>query len=152
MTMDFKNNSGFLAMLILSCIIIISCDIKPEPIQYGHDECSFCKMTIVDKAHAAQLVTKKGKQFKYDAIECLVWNVNEVPGLAEESILLVADYLSPGTMLPAEQAGYIVSPRIKSPMGANLSAVANEQKVDSLIISYGGDKFNWSQLLAFLSE
>ncbi len=152
MTMDFKNNSGFLAMLILSCIIIISCDIKPEPIQYGHDECSYCKMTIVDKAHAAQLVTKKGKQYKFDAIECLVWNINEVPELASNSIMLVADYQSPGNMLPAEKAVYIISTGIKSPMGANLSAVVNEQKVDSLIQNYGGDRYNWDQLLEELKD
>jgi copper chaperone NosL len=109
-------------------------------------------MTIVDKAHAAQLVTKKGKQFKYDAIECLVWNMNEVPGLAEKSVLLVADYLDPGTMLPAGKSSYIISPRIKSPMGANISAVANDTKVDSLILLYGGDKYGWKQLLDLLSE
>lgn len=141
-----------ISILLLVFMTINSCKIEPEPIQFGHDECSFCKMTIVDKAHAAQLVTKKGKQFKYDAIECLVWNINEVPALAQKSILLVADYLDPGTMLPAEQAGYIISQRIKSPMGANLSAVARDTKADSLILLYGGDKYDWEQLLELLSE
>lgn len=140
------------SVLLLLLLTTSACSIKPEPIQFGHDECSYCKMTIVDKAHAAQLVTKKGKQFKYDAIECLVWNINEVPALAQKSILLVADYLDPGTMLPAEHAGYIISQRIKSPMGANLSAVANDTKADSLILLYGGDNYDWKQLLELLSE
>lgn len=129
-----------------------ACNVKPEPIQYGHDECSYCKMTIVDKAHSAQLVTKKGKQYKYDAIECLVWNINEVPELALNSILLVADYQSPGDLLPAEEAAYIISTGIKSPMGANLSAVENVQRVDSLLQHFKGNKYNWEQLLEVLSE
>lgn len=29
-------------------------------------------MTIVDKQHAAQVVTKKGKAYSFDAIECMV--------------------------------------------------------------------------------
>jgi copper chaperone NosL len=152
MTMNKIHYFFCASILFLILITISSCNINPEPIQYGHDECSFCKMTIIDKAHAAQLVTKKGKQFKYDAIECMVWNVNEVPALAEKSILLVADYLGPGTMLPAEKASYIVSNHIKSPMGANLSAVANDSKVDSLIQVFEGEKYSWVQLLDLLSE
>ncbi len=141
-----------MSMLLLLLMTINSCSVQPEPIQYGHDECSYCKMTIVDKAHSAQLVTKKGKQYKYDAVECLVWNINEFPEIAENSILLVADYQNPGNMLSAGQASYIISTGIKSPMGANLSAVEDEQKVDSLLQYFKGNKYKWEQLLEVLSE
>jgi len=103
-------------------------------------------MTIIDKTHAAQLVTKKGKQFKFDAIECLVWNINEVPELAIQSNMLVTDYQNPGEMLLAEKAFYIISKGIKSPMGANLSAVGNEPAVETLIQTHGGERYNWAQL------
>lgn len=53
-------------------ILITSCSIEPAKIQYGKDACHYCKMNIVDKMHAAQYVTKKGKAFKYDAVECML--------------------------------------------------------------------------------
>lgn len=139
-------------LFFVSLGTFFSCSAQPEPIDYGHDECSFCKMTIVDKAHSAQLVTKKGKQYKFDAIECMARNVHEEPVLAEKSNLLVADYLNPGAMLKAEAASYIISPKIKSPMGANLSAVANMKIAKKIIKEKGGDIYTWKPLIKVLTE
>jgi copper chaperone NosL len=140
---------------IIFCLALatfISCSAQPEPINYGHDECSYCKMTIVDKAHSAQMVTKKGKQYKFDAIECMARNVHEDHKLAEKSNLLVADYINPGTMLNAEKATYIISPKIKSPMGANLSAVADVKTAKKIIKEKGGEIYTWKPLIKVLTE
>src|SRR5690606_37339040 len=61
-----------LLLLSISALMISSCTPKPEPIEYGSDICHFCKMTIVDQQHAAELVSTKGKVFKFDAIECML--------------------------------------------------------------------------------
>ena len=37
--------------------LLTACSAEPEPIAYGSDACDFCRMNIVDKTHAAQLVT-----------------------------------------------------------------------------------------------
>ena len=87
----------FLKLIIGTIVLLltISCKVEPEAIEFGKDQCSFCKMNIVDKTHAAQFVTAKGKQFKFDAIECMV---NYIGQNSEEKIalLLVADYGNPG--------------------------------------------------------
>lgn len=131
---------------------LIACSVKPDPIDYGHDECNYCKMTIVDKAHSAQLVTKRGKQYKFDAIECMARIVYEKNELGDGGILLVADYNSPGQMLPAKEANYVISPGIKSPMGANLSAVSERSLAEELIRIHGGEIYSWEPLKKFLSE
>src|SRR5210317_584281 len=82
-----------------------SCSVAPEPINYGQDACHFCKMTIVDQQHSAQYVTKKGKQFKFDAIECMVNDIGK-KGNDHLGILLIADYPQPGNMIPAQKATY----------------------------------------------
>ena len=148
--MKIKHNIYFL--LFLSISSFFSCSAQPEPINYGHDECSFCKMTIVDKAHSAQLVTKKGKQYKFDAIECMARNVHKDNKLAEKSTMLVADYINPGTMLNAKTASYIISPKIKSPMGANLSAVADVKTANGIIKEKGGEIYTWKPLIKILTE
>lgn len=133
-------------------ILFISCNAQPDPIDYGHDDCSYCKMTIVDKAHSAQLVTKKGKQYKYDAIECMVRNVLAVPELSVKSKMFVANYKSPGSIIDAKKASYIISPKIKSPMGANLSAVSDVKVANNLVKINGGAIYTWTTLLEYLND
>lgn len=138
-----------LLILYLMCYSIINfiyCQSKPALIEYGHDDCSFCKMTIVDKAHSAQIVTKKGKQYKFDAIECMIRKIGQEPQLGDKAIMLVADYSKPGTMIDAKMAIYIISPRIKSPMGENLSAVQSKDFALKLQKDFGGEKYDFTSL------
>ena len=116
---------------------LMACNISPEPINYGEDACDFCDMTIVSKAHAAQGVTDKGKQFKYDAIECLVNDV--LKNNREFAIKQVADFSVPGSMISAENAQFIINDTINSPMGANLAALkqSGEEKIDN---------YSWDEL------
>lgn len=138
--------------ILLIPILFISCNAQPDPVDYGHDDCSYCKMTIVDKAHSAQLVTKKGKQYKYDAIECMVRNVLASPELSIKSKMYVANYKNPGKIIDAKKASYIISPKIKSPMGANLSAVHDVKEANNLVKINGGDTYTWKTLLEYLNE
>jgi len=132
-------------------LLTISCKVEPQPIEYGKDQCSFCVMNIVDKTHAAQYVTKKGKQFKFDAIECLV---NDLSKKNEDdlAIILVADYSEPGKMIDAKTATYLISPKIKSPMGANLSAVYSNIKAAELQQKFSGELYTWETLKKRLSD
>ncbi|WP_457615451.1 nitrous oxide reductase accessory protein NosL [Lutibacter sp.] len=138
-----------IGVIILSTSL--ACKPEPQAIEYGKDQCSFCKMNIVDKTHAAQYVTKKGKQFKFDAIECMV---NAVSEKDEQSIaiFLVADYGNPGQMIDALKATYLISKEIKSPMGANLSALSSKEKAEELKQQYGGQLYSWESLKQKLSD
>ena len=136
--------------LLLSIVIVflmVSCTVEPEPIDYGNDQCDFCKMGVVDKAHSAQYVTSKGKQFKYDAIECLVREIS-APEVEESDLafILVADFSNPGSMIEASSATFIVSKAIKSPMGAYLSAFSNAADAESTVAEKGGDVFTWEEI------
>ena len=134
--------TAFIAVLCL----FVSCKVEPEQINYGTDACHFCKMTIVDQQHAAQYVTNKGKQFKFDAIECMV---NELAEKKTKQIasLLVSDYATPGKMTSATSAIYLISPAIKSPMGANLSAFMTENDALTAKGENEGRLYSWVTLL-----
>lgn len=136
---------------IVILFLTISCKIEPEAIEYGKDQCSFCKMNIVDKTHAAQFVTKKGKQFKFDAIECMV---NDVSNKNSEDIamLLVADYGNPGEMIDVKSATFLISKEIKSPMGANLSAFSTIEKAKELQQKHSGKVYIWETLKQKFSD
>ncbi len=135
-----------IAYLILLAALFSSCDRGPQPIIYGEDACDFCRMTIVDQQHAAQVVTQKGRAYKYDAIECMIndlkkWDKPEVKHY------LVTDYKNPGVLTNALEANYLISEAIPSPMGAFLSAFAEESTRQKAFDSVGGQMFQWSQLL-----
>ena len=122
-----------------------ACAIEPEPIDYGQDSCHFCQMTIVDEQHAAQFVSDKGKQYKFDAVECLLNELSE-EGLAHKPILLVSSYGHPKVMCEAQSATYLVSEGIKSPMGANLSSFANQEEAKLMQEEFGGQLYDWTEI------
>ena len=107
--------------IITVLLIVFSCNVAPKPIDYGNDGCHFCKMTIVDKVHAAEIVTKKGKVYKFDAIECMVQFMDEFD-TSEIELYLSNDYTSPEVLINATEATFLISENIPSPMGAYLSA------------------------------
>jgi len=132
-------------LLPYAFLLLAACSVEPEPIAYGSDNCAFCQMTIVDKTHAAQLVTRKGKQHKFDAIECLVQNL---PAWEPDEVehLLVADYGNPGAMTPAKIATFLISDEIKSPMGAYLSAFSSPEAAELARKEHGGTLYSWEDL------
>ena len=139
---------------ILSAFLLlftVACKVEPQKIEYGKDQCNFCKMNVVDKTHSAQYVTKKGKQFKFDAIECMVNDISE-KDVNDIAIFLVADYGNPGEMVDALTATYLISKAIKSPMGANLSGLSSKEKAIELQTKFEGEIFTWESLKQKLAD
>ena len=136
-----------LLISVLAIAFLTSCSVEPEPISYGDDQCDFCKMGVVDKSHSAQYVTSKGKQFKFDAIECLIREI-AAPEIDETDLafVLVADYSKPGSMIDATSATFLISKAIKSPMGAYLSAFSVSQDAKDLALEKGGDTYTWEEI------
>ncbi|MCE7992110.1 MAG: hypothetical protein HEP71_09020 [Roseivirga sp.] len=135
------------SLLLFSLVLIFtSCEVGPKEIHYGADACHYCKMTIVDTQHAAQLVTEKGKAFKYDAIECML-NHKANWDQAAIKFHLVADYNNPKVLIDATQAHYLVSESIPSPMGAFLSAFERGPELAKIRTENGGETYSWESLL-----
>ncbi len=135
-----------LLICLVFLVIYSSCSTEAHPISYGSDACHFCMMTIVDKQHAAQIVTKKGKPFKYDAIECMM---NDLKRREDGTIALylVSDYSKPGRLIDARLAHFIISEAIPSPMGEFLSAFSEEEKAKEKVTNLGGMYYDWAGLI-----
>ena len=131
-------------LIILSMSLMLACSTTPQPIHYGSDACVFCQMTIVDRQHAAQVVTVKGKSYKYDAIECMMNDLRRWKH-PDAELLLVSDYASPGTLTDATTAHYLISEDIPSPMGEFLTAFSTRELRDAQSVEKG-EKLNWEAL------
>lgn len=141
--MSIKNN----ILVLLIVLLISACSVEPQPINYGSDACEFCKMTIVENRWAAEIVTEKGKAFKYDAIECMMNYMNRNDINSDDlALLLVDDYTKPGVLIDATKATYIKSDAIPSPMGAFLSAFGNLGDAETTVSEKGGEVFDFQEL------
>jgi copper chaperone NosL len=108
-------------LVLLGSTLLFSCDVAPQEIAYGEDQCSSCKMMISDSRFGAELVTSKGKIFKFDAIECMAEVVLK-NNTSEYAYTLVTDFEKPGQLIDASRAKFLISKMRPSPMGAFLSA------------------------------
>ncbi len=136
---------------LLSLLIFTSCNIQPQKIVYGKDACHFCRMNIVEQLHAAQLVTAKGKAYKFDAAECMINYLEEIEP-DQIGLLLVTDYNNPRVLIDATTATHIISKNIPSPMGAYLSAVSTREEALELQKNKDGEIFTWDELLIHFRE
>ncbi|MCJ7758917.1 MAG: nitrous oxide reductase accessory protein NosL [Gillisia sp.] len=132
--------------LFLPVLFLLACNISPQPINYGEDACHYCTMTIVDHQHAAQIVTDKGKAYKFDAIECMLNYLRENDDVNPE-LYLLTDFMNPGQLIDATKATYLISKNIPSPMGAYLSAFQTKEAANKTKIKYEGKLYTWEQIL-----
>ena len=93
--------------IIILLLTAFSCNVKPEAINYGSDGCHFCKMIIVDKVHAAEIVTKKGKVYKFDATECMINFMKEFD-TSETQHYLTNIYTEPEVLIDATKATFLI--------------------------------------------
>ena len=125
-----------------------SCATDPEPINFGADQCDHCRMLIMDNKFGAEIISAKGKVFKFDAAECMV---NYIKGgkisTGDAGSYYVIDASRPAILTDAATAFYLISENFPSPMGANLSAYAGRGDAESFQKKYQGEIMDWNQLL-----
>jgi copper chaperone NosL len=140
----------YIFTLMAFLIIITACGNYPEPIRYGEDNCAHCKMMITDEKYGAELVTDKGKIYKYDSIECLLEQLHNQT-FKEDQIgsMWVIDFSNPQTLIDAKTAYYTKNDNFRSPMGLNVQAFQTEEDFNKFFSEDGGEKLNWPELMKF---
>jgi len=126
----------------LLMIAFASCKVKPVEIDFGHENCAWCQMTIVDNRFACELVNDKGKAFKFDAVECLAQYYLEHQETAWSYIVFMP-FDQPGNFYKESELVFVQSDSIRSPMGGGLAAYLDVEKKDSTTQSI----YEWPDLL-----
>lgn len=133
----------------IGLLFLFACTPQPSPIQYGHDQCEFCKMTIMDDRFGAELVTTKGKVYKFDDLFCLnkYYQMQQAKD-ADYQHILVNDYLQKGTLIDLRTAHLMKTEALRSPMAGNLAAFSSLEKLKQLESEkqWQGETTNWSNL------
>ena len=109
-------------LLASSMVFLAACsETGPQEINVGKDQCDNCKMTISEPKYATQLITEKGRLYKFDDISCLNdYEVSNTETTANAK-KYVADFPT-GKFIESSTATFIKGGDIKSPMGGNTQA------------------------------
>lgn len=137
-------NFTFLSIVF---ILFSSCTPEAEKINYGEDGCHFCQMSIVDPRYGAELVTTKGKVFKFDAVECLInyINKNNIQDI-DIAFTLVNSYSEPESLNDAKSCTYLISKKMPSPMGMYITPFINSDSAISYQKKNSGTLLTWLEL------
>jgi copper chaperone NosL len=134
-------------ILAVFMIALVGCTIEPQPLVYGKDACQTCKMTLTDQKFGAEIVTAKGKVYKFDDANCMInfMNSGSIEG-EEVSHKLMVDYTQPGKLLPVEHTFFLKSDEIRSPMNSGIAAFETEASMKDFKAKWNAIYLGWGEL------
>jgi copper chaperone NosL len=136
---------SIVAALVL--ISLSSCSTEPQQINFGTDNCYFCKMTITDRQFGAELVTRKGKVYKFDDTHCITTFIKAGEVKKDQ---IAGTYLVDFTtskLIAADKSFLLSSEQLKSPMGGNVAAFASREDLNKTNSKYSGTVMSWNELI-----
>ncbi|HQW83518.1 MAG TPA: nitrous oxide reductase accessory protein NosL [Ferruginibacter sp.] len=128
-------------------LLMSSCNIGPEPIKIGVDNCNFCKMTISDVRFGSELVTKKGKIYKFDDAHCIL-NFLKTNVVASKDIknIYFTNYSGTHQLIDVEKALFLNADELRSPMGGNIAAFDNKDSLAVIQKRFNGNNISWNDM------
>jgi copper chaperone NosL len=117
---------------------------QPPEIRYGQDLCARCGMIISDPAYAAAYRTSGGEARLFDDLGEMVLHYREQR--EPVATFFVHDYNTRGWVL-AEQATYVQSPQLRTPMGLGVAALGSESEAQALAQRVQGRVVPFGELL-----
>ncbi len=130
---------------------VTGCSTEPQAINYGKDVCEHCKMMIADTKYGAEMITKKGKVYKFDSAECLMDLISEdaIKEQAKDAQLLVINFAKPETFIDAKTAFYLNDKGYQSPMGGNIAPFDNQMLAENNKVSPGAKVLTFDEAVNF---
>jgi len=140
----------------LALILAVACGCashEPVPITYGQDTCDYCRMSIVDQRFGTELLTIKGKAFKFDSIECLAAYARSGK-ISSEKVhsRWITDFRFPSELMSASDATYVHTVNQRSPMGLGLFGFSTKAEAESFADEVGGELLTWDQIEILVEE
>lgn len=133
--------------LLIATSSVTSCtNIATEPIKLNKDECASCKMSIADANFATELITKKGRVYKFDDAACMAHYLKDNPTIEVHSCY-ISNFIAPHNLLATSKIYLISGDEINSPMGGNIAAFENEESAKEYIVKYNASPIKWENIL-----
>jgi len=142
---------GVFLILVTACGGATITPDTPPVILYGEDVCAQCNMIISDERFAAGLVIEQApgvfEQRIFDDIGDLLMYEKAHAGELTIAAYYVHDYTSK-EWIDGQNAYYIHSKELLTPMGSGLAAVAQQLEAEALAQAWNGTVFTFAELHA----
>ncbi|MCO5259110.1 MAG: nitrous oxide reductase accessory protein NosL [Crocinitomicaceae bacterium] len=143
----FKKNKLTVVSLLMVGLTQFSCGSKQvEPIRLNTDGCDFCKMTISDGRFGVEIITTKGRVYKFDDLKCMLNYVNENES-TEIASYYINNYLGNNELIDATNAFYLHHVSLNSPMRGNFAAFVAESAAKEYSQEIEADILTWNEIL-----
>src|SRR5436190_4367703 len=135
------------ALLLLPLIFFSSCSVQPEPFKYGTDNCHACKMGVMDPKFGGEIITTKGKVYKFDDIICMVRFLKS-DAIKKEDIKqnLVINFKKENEFIDVKKASFFISNDLRSPMGSNAAAFISDEEANTVKDKMEGQLMKWDEV------
>jgi copper chaperone NosL len=139
--------TNLLVFMIISSTLFTSCNSGPETIKYGIDNCYSCKMTISDLRYGAEIITQKGRVYKFDDSYCMLGYLKSKElGSAQIKSIYITNFTGKHQLINVEEALLLQSELIRGPMGGNIIAAEQIDSINKLKEQYPGNHLLWSEI------
>ncbi len=135
-----------LVFIFFATTLLISCvSGESKPLQLNSDSCDFCRMTITNGQFGAELITQKGRCYKFDDVSCMVQFAKSNTSVNYQSYF-VCDYLMNNKLISVEKCIYLKGDFIKSPMNGKAIAFSSKKDAMQYQSKYKADILTWKEL------
>lgn len=141
-----KKSSRFLSILFVSGFLFSCSGDKPVPIKLNVDNCDYCKMGISDGKHGAEIITQKGRAYKFDDIGCMVHYCEENQEVKIKAYY-VHDYNQNNVLIPIEKAFLVSGGAVKSPMNGNIAAFSDKSQAKAFEAASSAKEIEWTAII-----
>jgi copper chaperone NosL len=104
-------------------------------------------MVVMDERFGAEIITVKGKIFKFDDVICMIrFMKSGTINKKDIDRAFAMNYLLKNSFINVDQAVFLLSPELHSPMNGNTAAFINSTEASEVAEKMKGDLLNWSEL------
>lgn len=132
-------------LFIFSLSCLASCNSGPEKIIIGTDHCSACKMRITEPQYGGELITAKGKVYKFDDVVCLKSFLTMQDKASVKYIYLIL-FSGNHELIDAHKAVLVESPSINGPMGGKMAVFEHRDSITAELKN-NGSITNWNEFV-----
>ena len=137
---------SILAIFVALLFGMISCNSGSQPIKLGTDACDFCKMPFADRNFGAEIITNKGKVYKFDDTHCLAtFRKKNIDSNIIKHVYF-ANFLNPHNLIDADHVFLLKSGELHTPMGGNTAAFDSKEKLNMTQQKVQGNEITLQEL------
>lgn len=134
------------ALVFIAMVILVSCNSKETvPIKLNSDSCDFCKMTISNSKYASELITEKGRVYKFDDASCMI-KFAKSNTTVPYSGFYINDYLTENKFIPVEKGFLLIGGKINAPMGGKVVSFSTNKDAKTFQLKLNATPATWKEI------